>query len=320
MTLLANHLPADHAVRALRADVDAGLRGTPKSLPPKWFYDETGSALFDRITRLPEYYPTRTEAAILAERAGEIAAGCPADTLIELGSGTSAKTRMLIDALRERGTLDRFVPVDVDATVLAQAQRRLGAGYPGLRIDAVCGDFERHLHRLPRGGRRLMAFLGSTIGNLTPGPRAEFLATVAAVLAPGDALLLGVDLVKDTGRLIRAYDDAAGVTAAFNRNVLTVINRELRADFDPDAFAHVARWNAEQSRMEMWLRADTAQHVRIAELDLGVDFAAGEELLTEVSGKFTRAGIEAELAAAGLRGTHWWTDPAGDFALTLAHR
>ena len=182
----------------------------------------------------------------------------------------------------------------------------------------MCGDFEEHLGKIPRVGRRLVAFLGSTIGNLTPGPRADFLSALSDTLQPGDSLLLGTDLVKDAGRLVRAYDDSAGVTAKFNRNVLAVVNRELDADFDLDAFEHVARWNAEEERIEMWLRASSAQRVHIAALDLAVDFAAGEEMLTEVSCKFRPDGVEAELAAAGLRRTHWWTDPAGDFGLSLS--
>ena len=318
MTTLANHLPADHAARELRNDVRDGLTQTPKSLPPKWFYDATGSDLFDRITRLPEYYPTRAEAAILAERAGQIAAGTSADTLVELGSGTSEKTRMLLDALRDRGTLGRFVPFDVDSSVLASAGAALEREYPGLRIEAVCGDFERHLAEIPSGGRRLIAFLGSTIGNLTPGPRAAFLGALSEAMSPGDTLLLGTDLVKDVDRLVRAYDDSAGVTAAFNRNVLAVINRELQADFDLDAFEHVAKWNAAEQRIEMWLRSAGMQRVRIADLDLTVDFDAGEEMLTEVSCKFTPEGVAAELETAGLTRTHWWTDPDGDFGLSLA--
>jgi L-histidine N-alpha-methyltransferase len=316
--LLANLLPADHAARELRNDVRDGLTSTPKSLPPKWFYDAHGSALFDRITRLPEYYPTRAEAAILTARAAEIAEASRADTLVELGSGTSEKTRMLLDALRAQGTLRRFVPFDVDVSVLAQADIQLQSEYPGLRIDAVCGDFERHLGEIPSGGRRLVVFLGSTIGNLTPGPRAAFLSALSEALAPGDMLLLGTDLVKDADRLVRAYDDAAGVTAEFNRNVLAVINRELHADFDLMAFEHVAKWNSDQQRIEMWLRATTAQTVHIADLGLTVEFREGEEMLTEVSCKFTPDGVGAELAAAGLTRTHWWTDPAGDFGLQLA--
>jgi L-histidine N-alpha-methyltransferase len=315
---VANHLAADHSARALRKDVRDGLTASPKSLPPKWFYDATGSDLFDQITRLPEYYPTRAEAAILTERAAEIVAASDADTLVELGSGTSEKTRLLLDAMRDRGSLRRFIPFDVDASILELAGTALSAEYPGIDIDAVCGDFEEHLGEIPSGGRRLVAFLGSTIGNLTPGPRAEFLSSLAAVLQPGDTLLLGTDLVKDTDRLVRAYDDSAGVTAKFNRNVLAVVNRELHADFDIEAFEHVAKWNAGEDRIEMWLRAGTAQQIHIADLDLTVDFAAGEEMLTEVSCKFRPEGVTAELAAAGLTRTHWWTDDAGDFGLSLA--
>ncbi|MCV7280912.1 L-histidine N(alpha)-methyltransferase [Mycolicibacterium flavescens] len=319
MTLsLSNHLSADSAGAALRRDVLDGLTQSPKSLPPKWFYDSVGSDLFDQITRLPEYYPTRTEAAILRERSAEIAAASGADTLVELGSGTSEKTRMLLDALREHGSLRRFIPFDVDASVLSAAGAAIAAEYPGIGIAAVCGDFEQHLEQIPQVGRRLVAFLGSTIGNLTPGPRAEFLASLARTLRPGDTLLLGTDLVKDTDRLVRAYDDSAGVTAAFNRNVLAVLNRELDADFDLGAFDHVAKWNADEERIEMWLRATDAQRVVVRALELTVDFAAGEEMLTEVSCKFRPDGVAAELAAAGLRRTHWWTDAAGDFGLSLS--
>ena len=318
MTLVADLLDADHAARELRNDVRDGLSRTPKSLPPKWFYDSAGSDLFDRITRLPEYYPTRAEAAILRDRARLVAAATGADTLVELGSGTSEKTRMLLDAMSAAGTLRRFVPFDVDRSVLESASAALTSEYPGLAIEAVCGDFERHLAEIPRGGRRLVAFLGSTIGNLTPGPRAAFLNALGEALEPGDALLLGTDLVKDTGRLVRAYDDSAGVTAAFNRNVLAVINRELDADFEPKAFAHVARWNDRARRIEMWLRADATQSVRIRALDMTVDFADGEEMLTEVSCKFRADGVAGELAKAGLQQTHWWTDEAGDFGLSLA--
>ncbi|BBY81537.1 L-histidine N(alpha)-methyltransferase [Mycolicibacterium pulveris] len=319
MTLsLSNHLPANSAARALRRDVLDGLTQTPKALPPKLFYDSIGSELFDQITRLPEYYPTRTEAQILRARSAEIAEASGADTLVELGSGTSEKTRMLLDALRDGGTLRRFVPFDVDAGVLNAAGAAIQKEYPGVEVDAVCGDFEEHLGEIPRVGRRLIAFLGSTIGNLTPQPRARFLTTLAQTMRPGDSLLLGTDLVKDTERLVRAYDDSAGVTARFNRNVLAVINRELDADFDLQAFDHVARFNAEEERIEMWLRARGAQRVYVRELDLTVDFTDDEEMLTEVSCKFRPDGIAAELAAAGLRRTHWWTDPAGDFGLSLS--
>ena len=315
---LSNNLAADSAATALRNDVVTGLRRTPKTLPPKWFYDAVGSDLFDQITRLPEYYPTRAEAQILREQSAAIAAHSGADTLVELGSGTSEKTRMLLSALRDNGTLRRFVPFDVDAGVLESAGESLQQEYPELEIDAVCGDFEEHLAKIPGGGRRLFVFLGSTIGNLTPRPRAEFLAALADVLEPGDALLLGTDLVKDADRLVRAYDDSAGVTARFNRNVLAVINRELGADFNLDAFSHVARWNVGEERIEMWLRTEFAQRVHIRALDLSVEFGAGEEMLTEVSCKFRPDAVAAELDAAGLRRTHWWTDSAGDFGLSLA--
>ncbi|BBZ72380.1 L-histidine N(alpha)-methyltransferase [Mycobacterium paraseoulense] len=319
MTLtLSNHLAADSADRALRRDVFEGLQRTPKSLPPKWFYDSLGSHLFDQITRLPEYYPTRAEAEILRARSADVAAASGADTLVELGSGTSEKTRLLLDALRNRGSLRRFVPFDVDAGILSTAAAAIQREYSGVEINAVCGDFEEHLTEIPTGGRRLFVFLGSTIGNLTPGPRAEFLSSLSAQMRPGDSLLLGTDLVKDTGRLVRAYDDSAGVTAAFNRNVLAVINRQLDADFDVEAFDHVARWNADEERIEMWLRAGRRQRVRVDALDLTVDFAAGEEMLTEVSCKFRPDGVSAELAAVGLRRTRWWTDTAGDFGLSLA--
>jgi L-histidine N-alpha-methyltransferase len=319
MTLsLSNFLAADSAAQALRRDVRDGLTQTPKSLPPKWFYDSVGSELFDQITRLQEYYPTRAEAQILRTRSAEIAAASGADTLVELGSGTSEKTRMLLAALHERGSLRRFIPFDVDASVLNAAGAAIQREYPDVEIEAVCGDFEEHLGKIPRVGRRLIAFLGSTIGNLTPGPRADFLSALAETMQPGDTLLLGTDLVKDVEVLVRAYDDAAGVTAQFNRNVLAVVNRELDADFDVEAFEHVALWNETEERIEMWLRAAQPQQVRISKLDMTVDFAAGEQILTEVSCKFRPDGVEAELAAAGLRRTHWWTDPAGDFGLSLS--
>jgi L-histidine N-alpha-methyltransferase len=315
---LTDHLGATDTLADLRADVLAGLTATPRTLPPRWFYDERGSVLFDEITRLPEYYPTRAERSVLDARAGEIARATGADVLVELGSGTSEKTRLLLRALSEAGTLRRFVPFDVDPSVLTAAGAAITEEFPGVAVDAVVGDFTRHLGELPRGGTRLVAFLGSTIGNLEPGPRAAFLADVAATLAPGDTLLLGTDLVKDPARLVRAYDDAAGVTAAFNRNVLHVVDRELGADFDPDAFEHVAVWDAEQEWVEMRLRARAAQTVHVPPLDLTVEFAAGEDLRTEVSAKFRRERVEAELAAAGLRVTEWWTDPDGDFGVSLS--
>lgn len=319
MTLsLSNHLAEDSAYQALCRDVLAGLQKTPKSLPPKWFYDAVGGELFDEITRLPEYYPTRAETGILRTRSADVASASKADTLVELGSGTSEKTRLLLDALRDRGSLRRFVPFDVDASMLSATASAIQREYPGVEIHAVCGDFEEHLGEIPSSGRRLFVFLGSTIGNLAPGPRTEFLATLAAVMRPGDSLLLGTDLIKDTARLVRAYDDAAGVTARFNRNVLAVINRELDGDFDIEAYEHVARWNIEEDRIEMLLRSDRCQRVSVGALDLTVDFAAGEEMLTEVSCKFRSEAISAELVGAGLRRIRWWTDDAGDFGLSLA--
>jgi L-histidine N-alpha-methyltransferase len=315
---LSNYLAADSAATALRRDVRDGLTQTPKSLPPKWFYDSVGSDLFDQITRLPEYYPTRAEAEILRARAAEIARVSGADTLVELGSGTSEKTRILLDALHDGGALQRFIPFDVDSSVLVAASAAIENEYPGIEIDAVCGDFEEHLGKIPQVGRRLVIFLGSTIGNLTTEPRAEFLAALSDSLQPGDTLLLGTDLVKDTDRLVAAYDDADGVTARFNKNVLAVVNRELDADFDLSAFEHVARWNADEERIEMWLLASTPQRVHVGALELTVDFTAGEEMLTEVSCKFRPERVGAELEAAGLRRTQWWTDAAGDFGLSLS--
>ncbi len=302
----------------MRREVAEGLLASPKTLPSKYFYDEEGSALFDAITRLPEYYPTRTERGILVARADEIAALSGADTLIELGSGTSEKTRLLLDAFHRRGALRRFVPFDVDETTLRAAAGAVASEYPGVGVHAVVGDFERHLGLLPAGGRRMIAFLGSTIGNLTPEQRAVFLAEIVAGLEPGDTFLLGTDLVKDTGRLEAAYDDAAGVTAAFNRNVLHRLNRELDADFVPEAFEHVARFDTEREWIEMRLRSSADQVVTVGGLGLTVTFGAGEEMRTEISAKFRPDGLAGELTVAGLRLLQLWTDPAGDLALSLS--
>jgi L-histidine N-alpha-methyltransferase len=311
--------PADIA-DALRCDAADGLTASPKTLPPKWFYDLRGSLLFDEITRLPEYYPTRREREILDREAMSIAARSGATTLIELGSGTSEKTLLLLDALDSTGMLERFVPFDVSEQVLLDASGAINARYPSVAVHAVVGDFERHLSELPQGGNRMVAFLGGTIGNLDPAAREVFLADVAGQLDPGDTLLLGTDLVKDERRLVDAYDDAAGVTAEFNRNVLHVLNRELRADFDPDRFAHEARWNAGEAWIEMWLRATEPQVVKLPEIDLVVEFEAGEAMRTEISAKFTRERVETELTRAGFALDRWMTDAAGDFALSLAIR
>lgn len=306
--------------RTLELDVRHGLGRRPRELPPKYFYDVHGSRLFDAITRLPEYYPTRREREILATRAAEIAARSGADTLVELGSGTSDKTRLLLQALEAGGTLCRFVPFDVDSVTLRATAMRIANEFPALSVHAVVGDFERHVPQLPRGGRRLIAFLGGTIGNLEPRARARFLGDIAAQLGPSDAFLLGTDLVKDIPRLEAAYNDAQGVTAAFNKNVLSVLNAELDADFELGRFEHLARYDARQGWIEMLLRASVRHTVTIGDLGLRVDFAEGELLRTEISAKFSRAQIDRELRAAGMRTDACWTDRAGDFALTLALR
>ncbi|MFE6488058.1 L-histidine N(alpha)-methyltransferase [Streptomyces sp. NPDC057757] len=313
--LLTRTLAEDATEAALRADVLHGLTHTPKTLPPKWFYDAHGSELFEKITELPEYYPTRAEREILITRAAEIAGATGARTLVELGSGSSEKTRHLLDALPG---LHTYVPVDVSESALTQAGHALIAEHPDLSVHALIADFTGGLALPGTPGPRLVAFLGGTIGNLLPAERAAFLASVRTLLSPGDALLLGTDLVKDESVLVAAYDDAAGVTAAFNKNVLNVVNRELGADFDPDAFDHVALWDAENEWIEMRLRSRAEQTVKLPSLDLTVDFADGEELRTEISAKFRQEGVRGELAAAGCELAHWWTDEEGRFALSLS--
>ncbi|WP_406412375.1 L-histidine N(alpha)-methyltransferase [Streptomyces sp. NBC_01614] len=313
--LLTRTLPEDATDAALRADVLKGLTSTPKTLPPKWFYDAQGSELFEKITELPEYYPTRAEREILVDRAGEIAAATGARTLVELGSGSSEKTRYLIDALTG---LHTYVPVDVSESALTLAGHALIEERPELDVHALIADFTGRLALPDTPGPRLVAFLGGTIGNLLPAERAAFLASARSLLSPGDALLLGTDLVKDERVLVEAYDDAAGVTAAFNKNVLAVIDRELGADFDPAAFDHVAVWDADHEWIEMRLRSRAAQTVKVPALDLAVHFAAGEDMRTEVSAKFRKEGVRAELSAAGLELAHWWTDGEGRFALSLS--
>jgi L-histidine Nalpha-methyltransferase len=307
--------PAAERQAALREEVRVGLTSSPKELQPKWFYDERGAALFDEITRLPEYYLTRAERSILEQHVDEIGALTGAQTLIELGPGTSErKTRILLDALEPQ----RFIPFDVSEETLRASARALAVAYPRLEVVGVVGDFERHLPLLRADGRRLLAFLGSTIGNLPPKARAPFLTDVAAVLDENDSFLLGIDLVKPRERLEPAYDDAAGVTRQFNLNVLCVLNRELDADFDVDAFEHVARWDAQHEWMEMSVRSRHPQTVRLTALELEISFDEGELMRTEISAKFCRRGISAELAAAGFEVARWWTDAEGDFALVLA--
>ncbi|MEU2509094.1 L-histidine N(alpha)-methyltransferase [Streptomyces sp. NPDC007863] len=313
---LTRTLAPDAAAADLRADVLHGLTRTPKELPPKWFYDARGSELFEEITRLPEYYPTRAEREILMDRAPEIAAATGAGTLVELGSGSSEKTRFLIDALLPG--LAAYVPVDVSESALTGAAEALLAERPGLHVHALIADFTRSVVLPETPGPRLVAFLGGTIGNLLPEERRTFLRSVREMTAPGDGFLLGTDLVKDESTLVAAYDDAAGVTAEFNKNVLAVLDRELGADANPDDFDHVARWDREREWIEMRLRARHALTVKIPELDLMVEFEKGEELRTEVSAKFRQEGVRAELAEAGFELTRWWTDAEGRFALSLA--
>jgi L-histidine N-alpha-methyltransferase len=315
------HLPADQAA-AMEVDVREGLATTPKELSPKYFYDERGSLLFEAITELDEYYPTRRERQILVERAAEIvaAAGDPA-TLIELGSGSASKTRHLLSAMRDAGSLRTYVPVDISEEITRRTAATLVEEYPGLDVHGLVCDFEAHLERTPttsEAGPRLIAFLGGTIGNLYPDERAAFLRRIAGLLDPGDHLLLGTDLVKDVGRLELAYDDPPGVTAEFNKNVLCVLNRELGGDFDPGAFAHVARWDAEHEWIDIGLRSLVDQEVNLAGLDLTVRFDRDEVMRTEISTKFTRPRLVESYAGTGLAMTDWFTDPAEDYALSLA--
>jgi L-histidine N-alpha-methyltransferase len=316
--LLDIHLTGADADAALRADARAGLVAVPKRLPPKWFYDARGSELFEEITEQPEYFPTRTERALLERSADSIAVLSGADTLVELGSGSSAKTRLLLDAFRRAGSLRRYVPQDVSEAALRPAMDALAVEYPGLELHGVVGDFTAHLGRLPARGRRIVAFLGGTIGNLLPAERTEFLTGLRAALRPGEQFLLGTGLVTDPDLLVAAYDDRAGVTAEFNRNVLRVLNRELGADFDVDAFVHKALWDPEHEWIEMRLVAGRAMTVKLPEVDMTVRFAAGEEMCTEVSAKFRLPGVRALLAAAGFDTIRSWTDQQERMALTLA--
>lgn len=311
------HLTEDEWRDTMTADCRAGLRATPKWLSPVWFYDETGSRLFDEITRLPAYYPTRAEAALLAAHADEVVARSGADVLVELGSGTSDKTVHVLDAMEASERLARYVPFDVDGETVRHAADRLVDRYPGLDVHAVVGDFNRHLAEIPDGGRRLVAFLGGTIGNLAPPARRAFLDGVHSFMAADDRFLLGVDLVKDTATLVEAYDDASGVTAAFNRNALRHLNTRFGADFVPDRFEHVACWDDERSWIEMRLRSTERQHVDLGALGFGIDFEAGEELRTEISAKFTPARIADELAAAGFEVERTWAAEPG-FLLVLS--
>ncbi|MGH3971814.1 MAG: L-histidine N(alpha)-methyltransferase [Pseudonocardiaceae bacterium] len=319
--VLEIRLSDSDAAEALHHDVRVGLSANPKWLPPKWFYDARGSELFEQITMLPEYYPTRTERELLQRSVGQIAARAAVDTLVELGSGSSEKTRLLLDALIASGSLRRFVPLDVSESTLRAAMAAVAREYPGLAVHGVVSDFTQHrelLFPVGQSGRRLVAFLGGTIGNLPPADRAGFFTALRAALEPDELLLLGAGLITDPAIMVPAYDDAAGVTAEFNRNVLHVLNRELGADFDVASFDHVAIWDTAHEWIEMRLRARHAMTVRLPAVSMTVRFAKGEEMRTEVSGKFRREGFGAELVGAGFADLTWWTDPDNRFALVLA--
>jgi L-histidine N-alpha-methyltransferase len=299
-------------------DVRDGLTRSLKELPPKYFYDERGSALFDRITSLPEYYPTRCERSILNRYAPEIVDSSDAEELVELGSGTASKTRALLYAMAGSGTLRRYVPFDFDHSVIETCAAELTELYPGLEVHGVVGDFGRDLHCIPDGERRLFAFLGGTIGNLLPDERKAFLRGLREQMDDADRLLIGTDLIKDRSVLEAAYNDSEGVTAEFNRNVLRVINAGLEADFDPDAFEHVAFFDEANAWIEMRLRANGAQRVRIVGADLELTFADGEEIRTEISAKFTREAVRSELEAAGLQLDDFFTDGSELFGVAFA--
>jgi L-histidine Nalpha-methyltransferase len=317
---IVNLLPTAFLENTLREEARMGLTATPKSLRSKWFQDRQGRALYERITKRPEYYQARAERAILRDVASSIAALTGARTLIQLGSGPSDQTRLLLRALRTWGTLESYVGVDVSESAVAAAGEALEAGYPGLAVRPVVADFEQHLGLpgYPASGPSLVAFLESAIGNMVPTERAAFLARVRSRLRAGDAFLLGADLVKDPDLMIAAYDDSAGVTAAFDKNVLAVLNTRLGADFDLDTFDHIAAWVPETQWIEMRLRSAVEQQVRVPGAGLAVRFVAGEEMGTEIAAKFRRDGLTTELAAAGLAVRAWWTDPAGQFAVSLS--
>ena len=315
---IAVDLPDGGALAGMAEVVREGLSSPFKELPPKYFYDERGSELFERITEQPEYYPTRCEREILDARAAEIVAAARPRTLIELGSGAATKSRVLLDAMRDAGRLERFVPVDIAEGITRRVASELVDEYPGLAVEGIVCDYETHLERIPRPEGALIAFLGGTIGNFRPGPRRSFLARIATLMYPEDRFLLGADLVKERARLEAAYNDAAGVTSEFNKNVLNVLNRELDADFDPDAFEHVAFWDPDNEWIDIRLRALTEQFVDLRSLDMRTHFSRNEEMRTEISTKFTRERIEASYADAGLELIEWWTDREGLYALGLA--
>ncbi|MCH7788921.1 MAG: L-histidine N(alpha)-methyltransferase [Acidobacteria bacterium] len=322
------HIPNDWAQGEMLDDIRRTFTNHPKVLRPKWLYDDRGSELFDRITTLDEYYPTEAERSLLLDKASEIARRSGADTIIELGSGTSDKTRTLLDAFWVTEQLTTFIPVDVSEQTLVDASERLAERYPGLSVQAHVGDFTRHLGHLPHSGRRLVAFLGGTLGNFYQEERAAFLGAVADTLDTDDWILLGVDLVKDAQRLIDAYHDSEGVTAEFVTNVLSIINRELGGNLPLEQFDYVPLWDAQEERVDMRLRAAMPVTARIEALDLDVSFDEGEELRVEISTKFRQEKLSGELSAAGFDVEAFWTSSASedgllqdsDFALLLARR
>ncbi len=316
---VAVHLPPGGPLSGMAADVRAGLTRPFKELSPRYFYDERGSQLFEEITALPEYYPTRCERAILESESDAIceAANCPA-ALIELGSGSAAKTRVLLSAMCQAECLETYCPVDISEEITRDTAQRIAEEYQDVMVRGLVCDFELDLERIPVAGPRVIALLGGTIGNFEPQQRAGFLRRIRNLLGPEDRFLLGTDLVKDSATLEAAYNDEQGVTAEFNKNVLSVLNRELRADFDLDAFEHVARWDAENLWVDIRLRSLTNQVIDVSALEMQVPFAAGEEMRTEISTKFARQGLEGIYAEAGLELTDWWTDPDGLYALSLA--
>jgi len=311
-------MPEASTVPSLYEATRRSLLGEPKELPAVWLYDEHGSLLYEEITRLPDYYLPQRETEILRARAAEIARRTQARTLVELGSGEARRTRFLLDELTELGTLERFAPVDVSEEILRESAWEIAVDYPTLSVEPIAGDFGRGLDAIPAEAPRLVAFLGSTVGNLYPTQRADLLARLAAELGEDDALLLGIDLVKDPARLERAYHDPSGVTEAFVRNALTAVDRELDATFDQERFAYAPRWYAEHEWMDIALEARTAHTVSVGRVGLELAFAAGERLRVEISAKFRRERFEPELHSAGLRVESWWTDRAADFALVLA--
>ncbi|GAA3309063.1 L-histidine N(alpha)-methyltransferase [Streptomyces cinereospinus] len=311
-------LEAEHYATALRADIGDGLTRVPKSTAPTWFYDARGSELFEEITQLPEYPLWRAELGLLRLHARDVAERTGARSLVELGSGSSTKSKLIIEALDPAGL--HYVPVDVSADALHEAGAHLVRDYPGIRLHALRADFTAPLvlPALPADGPRLIAFLGSTLGNFRRPARGPFLRGLRDVMRPEDFLLIGADLVKTEQEMVAAYDDAQGVTAEFNKNLLHVLNRELDADFDPGAFDHVAVWNSAERHIEMRLRSRAEQVVKVRGLDLTVRFGAAEEWITERSAKFTTDRLREEMTGAGLHTRQLWADSDAGFALVLA--